>query len=77
MKHFRFGNTVINVCMPNICCCFFGIVLLKVRQFGMDNFNKKEVIQAILIADNNTENFLPFSEDESIVSGLVCRTTKL
>lgn len=37
--------------------------------FGvMDNFNKKEIIQAILIADNNVENFRPLSDSNSTVS---------
>ncbi|KNC34651.1 hypothetical protein FF38_10276 [Lucilia cuprina] len=31
----------------------------------MDNFNKKEIIQAILIADNNMENFRPLSDTNS------------
>ncbi|XP_075158274.1 eukaryotic translation initiation factor 2B subunit epsilon [Haematobia irritans] len=31
----------------------------------MDHFGKKEVIQAILIADNNVENFKPMSDDDS------------
>ncbi|XP_013112236.2 translation initiation factor eIF-2B subunit epsilon [Stomoxys calcitrans] len=31
----------------------------------MDHFGKKEVIQAILIADNNVENFKPLSDDDS------------
>lgn len=34
----------------------------------MDHFGKKDVIQAILIADNNMENFRPLSDSNSTVS---------
>lgn len=34
----------------------------------MEHFDKKDVIQAILIADNNVENFRPLSDNNSTVS---------
>lgn len=40
----------------------------------MNQFEKKEVIQAVLIADNNMEQLRPFSDKNSTVNEIVMKT---
>lgn len=40
----------------------------------MDQFEKKEVMQAVLIADNNVDQLRPFSDKNSTVSEMVLKT---
>lgn len=43
----------------------------------MEHFDKKDVIQAILIADNNVDNFKPLSDDDSTVSIECCQFNQI